>query len=306
MNYNCETCNFSTNDKFNYNKHLKTSKHLKKVEVVPKNTKIGNKHTEEVGEKCVFCDKVYSNVSSLARHRNACSIKVQLVSNYEKEITHLKELNKKDQETITVLKAEVSSLKTIINNTSSVVKTSMSTMTYALKNFKDAPALEPIQNMALIHHQQTAIEFAEKLIKEYRHKTLMNYIGDIIIKEYRKTNQATQALWNSDTSRLTYVVREIIANNCDWIIDKKGVKTKKHVIDPILAYVRECMLDFMAADDVTQYRNLTTEEALEKTSKMNDALTVTEVIDDDVLAEDILKYIAPYFCLTKANDLLEV
>nr|QKF94902.1 zinc finger C2H2-type protein [Fadolivirus 2] len=31
MNYECKTCNYATYDKFNYNKHLKTKKHLEKV-----------------------------------------------------------------------------------------------------------------------------------------------------------------------------------------------------------------------------------------------------------------------------------
>jgi hypothetical protein len=59
----CDTCNFKTSNKFDYSKHLLTSKHLKrnKVEVVEVANKIQCK-----------CGKQYATRSGLWKHNNTC------------------------------------------------------------------------------------------------------------------------------------------------------------------------------------------------------------------------------------------
>jgi len=54
MNYNCVACSYKTNQKSNYNAHLKTFKHMKNVKNV-KNTKLNQNSDsdddiEEIGE----------------------------------------------------------------------------------------------------------------------------------------------------------------------------------------------------------------------------------------------------------------
>ena len=335
MKFNCKTCNYSTDIKFCFEKHLKTNRHQEKVEeeliASQQRTKpIANNSGEFI---CHYCSMTFNKSCNLARHVTSCSQKEVLVNNYEKEILHLKEINnntiqalekeishlrelneqinnkeieviKNKDETIAILKSEVESLKSIVNNTGSVVKSSMTTMSYALKNFTNAPALEPIQNMASLHFEQSTDDFCETLIREYRHKALIIYIGDIIVKAYKKTDQSTQSLWNSDTSRLTYIIRKIIADNGDWVIDKKGVKTKKCVVEPVLDYVHKCLTEFIGFDK-RKYRKMSADAATEKAAKITDAAKINELIDDKTLIEDVLKYITPHFCLSKNEDLLE-
>lgn len=58
--YGCEKCNYYTNNKRDYNKHLNTKKH--------------NKDKDFVREYTCICNKTYKTASSLSRHRRTCPI----------------------------------------------------------------------------------------------------------------------------------------------------------------------------------------------------------------------------------------
>ena len=99
--YNCLECNYSTSNKYNYNKHLKTSKHLllsqknvqQNVENVEKNVEnvepqnnykrdenqqymsYGlNVSISETKNQCFLCSKIFSRVDSLKRHLSICKL----------------------------------------------------------------------------------------------------------------------------------------------------------------------------------------------------------------------------------------
>ena len=66
--YNCKKCNYSTSNKYDYNKHCTTSKHLKdnkKIAKIAKDTKIPKipkKYT------CEICNRIFAYPSGLSRH----------------------------------------------------------------------------------------------------------------------------------------------------------------------------------------------------------------------------------------------
>lgn len=68
--YSCESCAFSTSNKYDFEKHELTRKHIKNVEL---------NHIEHFNEKkrnqyiCSHCDKIYSNKSSLWYHSKKCT-----------------------------------------------------------------------------------------------------------------------------------------------------------------------------------------------------------------------------------------
>ena len=99
--YNCQDCNYSTPNKYNYNKHLKTSKHLllsqKNVQQIVENVEKNVENVEplknhETGEnqkigsdlekqsiskhenQCFLCSKTFSRSDSLKRHLSICSL----------------------------------------------------------------------------------------------------------------------------------------------------------------------------------------------------------------------------------------
>ena len=380
MEFNCNVCNYSSHDKFNYKRHEKSKKHREKVAISPnisleypkdiscdslnytcnycdmKFTKSCNlsrhknicsgKHEllNRINEqniliielkksifdkekeihslnmslncpnviieipnkqefKCFFCNIVYANSANLSRHKNYCNEKYLTETNI-KLIEKDKLIDQKD-EIISILKSENAHLKMIVNNAGSVIKTSVSTMAYVIKNFKEAPALESIKDYSAIHFEQNNTAFVENLIYEQNHNKLHIYIGDFIIKTYKKEDPSKQSIWNSDTSRLTYLIREIISNNkVDWKIDKKGIKTKNFIIEPILEYIDNQIRDFIENFDM-DYTLDSAKSAERKMMQLKISTDILKNIEDKLLSEEILKYVAPHFYLSKNDELIE-
>ena len=127
--YNCECCNFVSKLKGNYNKHLKTKKHLnnqaegelsskidevekeyegtKNIQKHPKTSnkhpKTSNKHPiniqkeSEISEyefgiyNCNYCDRGFTNLSNMRRHElHRCKKRINLESIYKKEMKEFK------------------------------------------------------------------------------------------------------------------------------------------------------------------------------------------------------------------------
>ena len=99
--YNCQKCNFMTSNKYNYDQHLKTKKHLRKMtsedpqnegneeeneDLVPENEDKNaffntnkNLKEEHFVEKspqyiCQFCQKNFSRSDNLKRHISVCKL----------------------------------------------------------------------------------------------------------------------------------------------------------------------------------------------------------------------------------------
>lgn len=95
--YKCESCNYSSNIKSHYNKHLKTNKHLLMIQNagVKKNNII----------ECDICNKIFSSKNSMYRHKkHYCKVKNNI------------DLKKEDANLYKKLKEENRDLKEKLNN----------------------------------------------------------------------------------------------------------------------------------------------------------------------------------------------
>ena len=144
MKFNCITCNYETDFKFNYQKHLETKKHIEKSKltnkVKPYQSCIDVVSIINIPKKeeniCNFCHKAFTNAGNLGRHYKSCVKRNSLESNYENELktlkselAHVKELYNKE-------KTENATLKSLVNDAGSIIKTSISTTNYIIKHFK--------------------------------------------------------------------------------------------------------------------------------------------------------------------------
>lgn len=277
----------------------------KEIEIKKKEIDLYNKEQEIINKEENFKLK-----NQLEKLRAELELMKQKEHIYENNIENMKN---QYENHIDTLKNENKFQKQLIESAGGMIKKSMNTMSYLLLNYNNAPKLEPLPNYSIISKD------TETLIKDliyYNKKgTFEKYIGDFIIKQYKKDNPELQSIWSSDIERLNYFIRELINNKhgtkiddkvdnkikkekINWIIDKKGIKVKKFIIDPLLDYIK-CIGTKYLQDKNAVIDNLTTKEATKLIMDMQEIGTINTGISNKSLSENINKYIAPYFYLNK-------
>lgn len=150
-------------------------------------------------------------------------------------------------------------------------------------------------------------EYVQHVIYLHLHDELIDNISNTIVKFCKKENHTEQAVWASDTSRLTYIIRGIFMDETtQWITDKKGIKTCSYVVDPILKVLRRDLKEYTTKvfdpDEIAD--NYDPEQYMDY---MVIGRELVDLIDDGTLRNDINRKIAPLLYmpekLIKAPDI---
>ena len=179
-----------------------------------------------------------------------------------------------------------------------LVKKSVSALTYSITNYNDAPFIKTVEVNNITQFNDSDVKIAEDIISAYKHKTLNKYLGDIIVKEYKKIKPINQSIWNTDDTRLTYIIKELIQNNSsNWIIDKKGIKTTIYLIDPLLRHVKNLIMMYQ--------KNMSIGETIfEMEIHMENSKIIKDIImdiDDNITSKEVLKYISVHLRFNENN-----
>lgn len=266
--FNCIPCDYNTPRKSDHKRHMKSKKHKKRVAHC-------NKVIVHITiHKCNYCGSTFKSASSLSRHKNACSEKMNL----EKENNILKRENKIYKELIKLL----------------MPSKSLNYYEFITTNYINSPALKDKQPHTNIIESKTKIPFIIIIILSYKKKTLVKLISDYIIKLYKKDNPKIQSLWSTDVSRLTYLIsKQKNQKETVWIYDKKGIKVKEIIIEPILSYISNELINFAKENaksiDESMINNLVL------------LIDIKDLIDKGILANNILRYITPWFSINVNN-----
>ncbi len=300
IKYNCDKCNYKTIDKSNYTKHLTTVKHIQNIShIINENNNINTNNTKLIEHKkyiCDYCKKYFHTSSNLRRHTRSCKAYNPLSSN-----TIEPENNSK----ITDLENKVDSMKNMMVKLIECIETNkpinntykISIKNYVQQNYPDAPALEGLEDYAQIEYTEDT--FVETLVYEYNNNTLQKYLGDFIIENYKKEDPSKQSIWSSDTSRLTYIIKELLADNDSvWNHDYKGVKTINYVIKPLLKYIMDAIDEFWV-NSLDLYKRVNVDEINRMTKLYQGVYAIKKEIENDLLGKNIIKYIAAYFYMDK-------
>jgi len=317
MKFNCKTCNYSTDVKYCYQKHLNTKKHTEKVDEENKEAQakleLNQILTVRNEYQCPYCENLYNSQQSLSRHKKTCTVNKDIEK--EKDIL-IKELQDKLSCKDDIIKTKddviktkddnlkTKNLKTMLNCAGTLVEKSMSNLSYLNKHYPNAPALEyitDISDISDLHEDLKEDQVVDNIIYEYKNHTLTSFIGDMIVKNYKKTDPTQQSLWNSDNDRLTYMIRSLLANeSIRWEVDKKGINTTKYIIKPITDYIKKQLENYIITCEVS--RKDKTRKLMGSVYKMADCRIIIANINDGTVADNILKYISPHLYIVKETQ----
>ena len=220
---------------------------------------------------------------------------------------HMVKVNNNQTEILTdvvgALKSTVATNLSISKSSTDMAKSTsdmaISTFNYVLSNYITSPVLRTLDDYSIIKNHLSDDKFVELLIFNYNHNSLISYLGDFIIKQYKKDDPHDQSLWNSDTTRLTYIKREELKNKENtWIRDKHGKNTIKCIVTPLLEYIKPLVTSYWTRkneyirNNNTGYCSMDNEIAYQTV-----AFKIEELLRNDNLKDNIIKYMAPYFYL---------
>ena len=288
--YNCIVCNYQTKDRSNIFRHNKTKKHLNNMAKLNENKYVNNNALENSSKllktpkipktttnkksfKCDSCGNFFVRANNLTRHYKVCS-KYALLETQSK---HFEE--------------DAKYYKQMFMEAGGLVKKSVSALTYSINNFDNAPYIKAIEIDDVETFNNPDKEIVEDILSAYKHKTLNQYLGKLILKLYKKGNPLDQSVWNTDDNRMTYIIKELLNDNSsNWIVDKKGVKTIEYLINPLLMYIKKLIISYQK-DDIPKYNQTIIE--MEITLENSRAIVaIINGIDDDIIGKDVLKYIS--------------
>lgn len=329
MDQICEFCGKEYSKKSNLNKHLSSKHNIDNRKFIVENKVKSKKRLQKIGIRaetlsrklaglppeladlrqkksisCEYCSKKFGHMSSLSRHlKNRCKIKDQKMDVFyllkQENQNMKKKLDEKDK--------IITKKDDIIDNATKANKYAMSTFNILVKEFAHSPALKNIEK----HDIETIVykdvdkddesDLVDALIYYHAHKRLSQHIGDSIVSLYKKDDPHTQSFWNTDTQRLSYVIRSILYDDLEWIKDMGGKKISKMVVVPVIEYIDKTVRHHIRTVPMNQFHDAANyHEHLAETHKLS-----CELKDKKILSKEILGYITPFFHFP-VNNLLQL
>ncbi len=177
----------------------------------------------------------------------------------------------------------------------------VSTMSYILNNYKSSPAIltyEIEDYPAIIEPNEN--NFVKEMMYQFSIDSINKYLGDYLVKLYKKDDPNKQSLFNSDVSRLNYAIREKLNDKIFWSADKGGTKTCEYIIKPFLNYIKVLLNNYNIsnAKKISKIKTLKTGQINAINDETKTCLNIIMNIDNGILEKDVNKYIAPHFYLS--------
>jgi hypothetical protein len=328
MPYICTFCDYKTIDTGNYSRHKKSKKHLDKVNNKQRcrSHNLNHSISEEFGEDstvvstaskrnsdatkliCKTCGKTFSATYNLHRHINMkrCKVDSTVVvelqekikfHELEKELEKLRIELKCKEELNRDQKAFILSGKA--GNTKQY---NISIKNYVEQNFPNAPPLTifQTQKLELLGREEDEYPLMEVLIFHNQQRKLPHYLGKFIISHHKKDDPSVQSIWTTDTSRLTYVIKELLdSKGSCWNSDKKGVKTKQFIVKPLLDHISQHIKQYIKESNEKAQRCINIDEQLTYFKKMELSAEIQTIIENGTLADDIIRFVAPHLYINK-------
>jgi hypothetical protein len=269
--YFCESCGYSTSRHNDIVRHNESKAHLARCDIIEKNLQHARllelselEKTKAKLENALLIE-LASIKSELATKdvfiQHLTKEKEKAIKEKEKAIKTKDKIIKEKEKTIKEKDERIIHLTNLRENDVIDIKEdnkhykSLNTINFLSTHRNTAPPLEELTTKtAKLCIEYDNVDLINMCISHQRANVLHTFIGNIIVDCYKKENPKDQSIWNSDVSRLTFIIRDKVKNiNMlakgknkiqyinKWIHDKKGVTVNKRVITPILKFLRDTL-----------------------------------------------------------------
>lgn len=235
---------------------------------------------KEKGYVCDHCHKSIIDRGNYYRHKKRCHVKIEEEKNYyinsqQEKILYLEKTNTEYIKTIDELKSKIAELSgkidtannNINNNNNTLISTlcknmefmqdvskttltkSMDALTFLMNHRKKAPELKQLTNENVQAILKSENRLYDYLLFYNEENMLDQYVGKIILKHIKKENPDDQSIWNSDVSRLTYIIRDVVNSSPTWLRDPKGALFNEKIITPIINELKEYLYRCVHSDN---------------------------------------------------------
>jgi hypothetical protein len=281
MEFKCNDCNYVAKDNSALCHHKKTKKHINNVKNNMDSLNAINYLIKDNNLKIMI-------IEIINKEKDENNILKEKINNLENEIKQLKKSSSKQVNNYIV--------NNKVNNTVNIGNA----QTFLTQNFPDAPALTSSKTHKFIEYDK---KNCEEVLWNYEKELHIKYISDILKSEYNKENPEDQALWSSDVSRQSYVIKEQFKNNNNsrWTVDKEGLKTGDTIITPMLQNLRQQINEYSEkiGKKINKLKNGSTNEYISLSKQQALCADFVTEIDDGKMEREIIKYMAPHFNIDK-------
>ena len=284
VTYYCENCDYTCSKKYNWDKHLMTSKHYNE-------TKCNNCVTEKVAKVaksiycCENCNKEYNNRTSLWRHKQKCEKDINEPTDKELIMKILKqnsELIKENSE----LRKEQTDIKELIleivkngthNTTNNTTHTNSHNKAFNLNFFLN----ETCKNAMNITDFVDSIKLQLSDLTEVGELGYVEGISKIIVKNLNNLSETERPIHCTDKKRETMYVKD----QGEWEKDDE----KKSKITKAVMKIADKNIRLLPAfrEKYPEYKNSSS-----KTSDKYDKMVIEVMTTDEDKNEKIIKNIS--------------
>jgi hypothetical protein len=323
MKYICHICNYNTTSASNFSRHNETKQHLlKSANAETEADKEKKEYLIEIKRMQLVIDKMQLEIDKNAIINEQSRL---LIIKLTDELADERKQNKNLQANIiTDLKDDKQHYKSIVSTVNANNSQSMSTINFLTTHRNSAPPLQELTDTtAKLCIEYNNNDLINRCISFQKKNELHSFIGNIIVGCYKTEDPKDQSIWNSDVSRLTFIIRDTVKDiNIGinkkgvkhtkyidkWIPDKKGVKVNKRVITPILKFLRNTLDSYSITHAKAISTFITTDpfKYAEELEKIGYANKIISTIASGKLAKRISVHIGAHFQLDNkeiiAND----
>ena len=188
-------------------------------------------------------------------------------------------------------------VKTTAATAKTATKKSYSAINYLMKFHSNAPIIKPLGHREVKMLDMREDNLMETLDYHDRKKTLHKFIGDFIVTVYKEEDIKLQSVWVSDSSRLTYIVRQLLNDEPKWVVDKTGRILLATVIKPFLEHLRGHINKTAKEPVKTDYPHRM--DYYKAIKVYGGVVVLGGEMTEGNLADRIVRYIAPLLILDK-------